>query len=141
MLTSQTDLVLWNGLPVPATVTFSSGGAPDALTRVWLARSVNGGFPLGYYSLKHIVNQPKDLSNPSAMTRQRIHLRCPKLDLTVGSNPKLVSAGTASLEIATPANWSEADRQDLLAFIASALSLRLNNKLGDNIVAGQLAGS
>lgn len=141
MLTSQTDLVLADGQTTPVNVTFSSGGAPDAQTRVWLARSVNGGFPLGYYSLKHIVNQPKDLSIPSAMTRQRIHLRYPKLDLSVANNPKLISAGTASLEVATPANWSDADRQNMLAFIANALGLRSATKLGDNIVAGQLAGS
>lgn len=141
MLTSQTDLVLANGLATPVNVTFSSGGAPDANTRAWYARSVNGGFPLGYHSLKHTVNQPKDLNNPSAMTRQRIHVRLPKLDLSVTNNPKLVSAGTASLEVATPANWSEADRQDLLALFASALGLRSATKLGDNIVSGILAGS
>lgn len=141
MLTSQTDLILANGQATPINVTFSSGGAPDAQTRVWFARSVNGGFPLGYYSVKHIVNQPKDLSNPSAMTRQRVHIRCPKLDLSVANNPKLVSAGTVSLEVATPANWTDADRQDMLAFLANTLGLRSATKLGDNVVAGQLAGS
>jgi len=141
MLISQTDLVLANGLATPVNVTFSSGGAPDANTRVWYARSVNGGFPLGYFSLKHTVNQPKDLNNPSAMTRQRVHVRLPKLDLSVANNPKLVSAGTASLEVATPANWSDADRQDLLALLASALGLRSTTKLGDNVVSGILAGS
>lgn len=141
MLTSQSDLTLPDGQASPVYVTFSSGGAPDAQTRVWFARSVNGGFPLGYYSVKHIVTQPKDLSNPSAMTRQRIHVRCPKLDLTVVNNPKLVSAGTASLEVATPANWTDSDRQNLLAFLAGVLGLRTSSRLGDNIVAGQLAGS
>lgn len=141
MLISQTDLVLANGLPTPANVTFSSGGAPDANTRVWYARSVNGGFPLGYFSLRHSVNQPKDFNNPTAMTRQRIHVRLPKVDLSVANNPKLISAGTASLEVATPANWTEAERQDLLALLASALGLRSTTKLGDNVVSGILAGS
>lgn len=141
MLTSQTDLVLPNGLATPTNVTFSSGGAPDANTRVWFARSVNGGFPLGYYSLKHAVNQPKDLSNPSAMTRQKVHLRMPKLDLSVANNPKLISAGTISAEIATPANWTDADKQDLVALFASALGLRSTTRLGDNVTAAQLAGS
>lgn len=141
MLTSQTDLILANGQTTPVNVTFSSAGAPDANTRLWYARSVNGGFPLGYYSLKHIANQPKDLSNPSAMTRQRIHVRAPKLDVSVANNPKLISAGTISAEIATPANWSDADRQDLLAMFANALGLRSTTKLGDNIVTGVLAGS
>jgi len=137
MITNMTDLVLADGQATPVNTTFTPASRVAENTARWVARTVNSGIPMGYYTVQFSVKEPKDRL-PASLTRNWLKVTEPELDLTVPSVPKLLETGFVEITVAFPQSWSDARKKNLLARARNMLNLGSATTLGDNIVIGQL---
>lgn len=136
MITNMADLVLADGQATPVNTTFSPASRVAENMARWVARTVNGGIPMGSYVCQYSVKEPKDRA-PASLTRNWLKITEPELDLSVPSAPKLLETGFVEITVAFPQSWNDARKKNLLARARNLLSLGSASALGDNIVLGQ----
>lgn len=136
MINNMADLILANGQATPVNTTFSPASRVAENMARWIARTVNGGIPMGAYVVQFAVKEPKDRA-PASLTRNWLKITEPDLDMTVPSAPKLLETGFVEITVAFPQSWDVARKKDLLARARNLLNLNSATALGDNIVLGQ----
>lgn len=136
MITNMADLVLADSQATPVNTIFSPASRVAENMARWLARTVNGGIPMGNYVCQFSVKEPKDRL-PASLTRNWLKLTEPELDLSVPGAPKLLETGFIEITCAFPQSWTEARKKNLLARARNLLSLGSASALGDNIILGQ----
>lgn len=137
MITNISDLVLADGQATPVNTIFSPASRVVENTARWIARTVNGGIPMGSYVCQYAVREPKDRL-PASLTRNWLKITEPDLDLSVPGAPKLLETGFIEINVAFPQSWTEARKKNLLARARNLLNLGSATSLGDNIVLGTL---
>lgn len=137
MITNISDIILADGQATPVNTTFSPASRVSENTARWIARTVNGGIPMGSYVCQYSVREPKDRL-PASLVRNWLKLTEPELDLSVPGAPKLLETGFIEINVAFPQSWTDARKKNLLARARNLLTLGSASALGDNIVLGTL---
>lgn len=137
MITNMADLVLADGQATPVNTTFSPASRVAENMARWVARSVNGGIPMGSYTCQYSVKEPKDRA-PASLTRNWLKVTEPELDLAIPGAPKLLETGFVEITVAFPQSWPDVRKKNLLSRARNLLSLGSASALGDNIILGAL---
>lgn len=123
-------IVINDGQTTPVAHTFTPTGRPGDGNQRWSYTDDVGGISLGMPEITHMISRPASgsrTSDSSRVTRVKASVRVPVLE-TLGNSaagyppaPTLAYYLLANVEFIMPERSTEANRKDLLAFVANLM--------------------